>query len=77
MKILFNLSAVSFRISPLTSLIEVVGVLIENYKLDQESTERKVLYRLCLCMLAEAYTEEESDDTAVTPKCLNPDYEER
>ena len=61
----------------LTSLIEVVGALIEKYELDQESTEHKALYRLCLLMLAHAYVEEEPEATPVTPKCLNPDYEER
>ena len=61
----------------LTSLIEVVEVLIEKYKLDQESTECEALHRLCLLMFAQAYVEEEPEDTVVKPKCLNPDYKER
>ena len=53
---------------PLTSLIEIVEVLIEKYKLDQESTECETLYSLCLLMLAKAHVEEEPNDTAAMPK---------
>jgi len=61
---------------PLTSLIEVVGALIEKYKLDEESRECEVLHRLCLLMLAQSYVEEESKDPVVPAKCLNPNDEE-
>ena len=59
----------------LASLIEVVGVLLEKYKLDEESTECKTLHHLCLLMLAQAYIEEEPKDPDVPPKCLNPNDE--
>ena len=55
----------------LASLIEVVGVLIEKYKLNQELTKREALHHLCLLMLAQAHIEEESEDTDVTSKSLN------
>ena len=60
----------------LVSLIEVVGVLLEKYKLDEESTECKALHHLCLLMLAQAYVEEGPADSDVTPKCLNLNDEE-
>ncbi len=61
---------------PLTSLIEVVGALIEKYKLDEESRECEALHRLCLLMLAQSYVEEEPKDPVVPAKCLNSNDEE-
>lgn len=51
---------------PLTSLMEIVEVLIEKYELDRESTEREAVYRFCLLMIAQAHIEAESENTAVT-----------
>ena len=61
----------------LTSLLEVIEALIEKYTLEQESVECETLYRLCIAMLAQAYVEDESENTVITSKCLNPDDKEQ
>ena len=60
---------------PLTSLMEVVGALIEKYESEQESIERESWYRLSMQMLARAYGEDEPEYTTDMLKWVNPDYE--
>ncbi len=55
--------------------MEVVGVLIEKYELEQETAERETWCDLSMQMLARAYGEDEPEYTTDMLKWVNPEYE--